>query len=82
MAKQGSVQLQGSTQPSLGWEQVCLAAEECGHLHFDVRSDMWWNSGGFECEDYPPGPVKFRATFLKVCDPALHACAAGCWPTE
>ena len=46
--------------------QVCLAAEECGHLHFDVRQDIWWKDEGFVCESYPPEHVRFRRTFLKV----------------
>ena len=29
--------------------KICLAAERCGNLDFDVRADMWWRSDGFHC---------------------------------
>ena len=30
--------------------KICLAAERCGNLDFDIRADMWWYSGdGFHC---------------------------------
>jgi len=29
--------------------KVCLAAEKCGHMNFDSRSDMWYSSRGFTC---------------------------------
>jgi len=29
--------------------KICLAAERCGNLEFDVRVDMWWRSDGFHC---------------------------------
>lgn len=29
--------------------KVCLAAEKCASLDFDVRADMWWRSDGFRC---------------------------------
>mmetsp|Transcript_16138 Transcript_16138/g.38280 ORF Transcript_16138/g.38280 Transcript_16138/m.38280 type:complete len:347 (+) Transcript_16138:52-1092(+) len=29
--------------------KVCLAAEKCGHLDFNVRSDVWGSSRGFHC---------------------------------
>ena len=46
--------------------QVCLAAEECGHLNFDSRVDMWWNSDSFHCGSGPRGSVHFHDIFLKV----------------
>lgn len=46
--------------------QVCLAAEECGHLNFDSRVDMWWNSDSFHCGSGPRGTVHFHDIFLKV----------------
>jgi vacuole membrane protein 1 len=30
--------------------KVCLAAEKCGNLDFDVRADMWWRSDTFHCQ--------------------------------
>jgi hypothetical protein len=47
--------------------QVCLAAEECGHLDFDSRVDMWWNSESFHCGSGPRGTVHFHDIFIKVC---------------
>eukprot|EP00873_Tetraselmis_striata_P025830 jgi/Tetstr1/446094/TSEL_033694.t1 len=29
--------------------KVCLAAEKCGHMNFDSRSDKWYSSRGFTC---------------------------------
>jgi membrane protein YqaA with SNARE-associated domain len=29
--------------------KVCLAAEKCNSLDFDVRVDTWWKSEGFHC---------------------------------
>ena len=46
--------------------QVCLAAEECGHLNFDSRTDMWWNGDAFHCGTGPRGVVHFHDIFLKV----------------
>ena len=48
-------------------EQVCLAAEKCGHMNFDARSDTWWSSRGFHCLD-PEGadPADFYSIFKKV----------------
>jgi len=31
--------------------KVCLAAEKCSSLDFDVRVDTWWRSDGFHCSD-------------------------------
>lgn len=47
--------------------QVCLAAEECGHLNFDSRTDMWWNGDAFHCGSGPRGAVPFHDIFFKVC---------------
>ncbi|KAK9815151.1 hypothetical protein WJX73_008909 [Symbiochloris irregularis] len=47
--------------------KVCLAAEQCGHLHFDVRQDIWWNPEGFYCNSFASGgDVGLRQIFLKV----------------
>ena len=46
--------------------QVCLAAEECGHLDFDTRADTWWNRDAFHCGGAPAAPVHFYDIFLKV----------------
>lgn len=50
-----------------GWAgQVCLAAEECGHLNFDSRTDMWWNGDAFHCGSGPRGIVHFHDIIFKV----------------
>ena len=54
------------TRPEVFCLQVCLAAEKCGHLDFDIRSDMWWRSQGFHCGDTPAGGVSFADIFWKV----------------
>lgn len=41
-------------KPPFSW-QVCLAAERCGNLDFDVRADIWWRSDGFHCARPAPG---------------------------
>lgn len=46
--------------------KVCLAAEQCGHLDFDIRQDMWWNPEGFYCGSAPAADVNFRQLYLKV----------------
>ena len=51
---------------TLSFLQVCLAAEECGHLDFDTRADTWWSSEGFHCGPKAPGHVPFRLLMLKV----------------
>ena len=60
--------------------QVCLAAEQCGHLDFDIRQDMWWDPEGFYCGNLASGQVRFRDIFLKVCGrvslPAAESCPA------
>ena len=56
---------------------MCLAAEKCGHLDFDVRSDMWWRSQGFHCGDTPAGEVSFADIFWKV--PTPHGRADPDW---
>jgi hypothetical protein len=58
--------------------QVCLAAEECGHLNFDSRVDMWWNSDSFHCGSGPRGTVHFHDIFLKVCPPSPTAAKILC----
>ena len=54
------------TRVGRGWMQVCLAAEKCGHLDFDIRRDMWWRAQGFHCGDTPAGEVSFADVFWKV----------------
>jgi hypothetical protein len=34
--------------------KVCLAAEKCNSLDFDVRVDTWWRSDGFHCSNTGP----------------------------
>ena len=46
--------------------QVCLAAEECGHLNFSIHHDTWWNSDGFHCGERASGHVPFWSLLLKV----------------
>lgn len=46
--------------------QVCLAAETCGHLKFNARTDMWYSSEPFHCGDEPPGEVSYMDIFKKV----------------
>lgn len=62
------------------FRQVCLAAEQCGHLDFDIRQDMWWNPEGFYCGSAPAADVNFRQLYLKVSPgsslPSNHSC--GC----
>ena len=49
--------------------QVCLAAEKCGHMNFDARSDMWWSSHGFHCLDATGADSpEFINIFMKVCE--------------
>ncbi|KAL4513802.1 hypothetical protein Ndes2526A_g03517 [Nannochloris sp. 'desiccata'] len=35
--------------------KVCLAAEKCNSLDFDVRVDTWWRSDGFHCSNNDAG---------------------------
>ena len=56
---------------------MCLAAEKCGHLHFDIRRDMWWRAQGFHCGDTLAGEVSFADIFWKVnamSDLCEHTC--------
>lgn len=46
--------------------KICLAAERCGHVDFDVRVDMWWRSDSFHCM-----PSKGEADFWQVFVQAL-----------
>lgn len=43
--------------------KLCLAAERCGHVDFDVRVDMWWRNDSFHCEP-SAGDVGFWQVFL------------------
>lgn len=46
--------------------QVCLAAEKCGHVQFNVRKDVWYSSDSFHCGDQVPGDASFWDIFNKV----------------
>jgi len=47
--------------------KVCLAAEKCGNMNFDSRSDKWWSSRGFHClEGTDAEPPEFFNIFKKV----------------
>ena len=46
--------------------QVCLAAETCGHVDFNIRGDVWYSSEPFHCGDVPPGHVTYWQIFCKV----------------
>lgn len=54
--------------------KVCLAAERCGDLEFDVRGDTWWRSEGFHCRNpsgsldsfMDSGKASFFSILLKV----------------
>lgn len=54
--------------------KVCLAAEKCGSLDFDVRVDMWWRAEGFHCgtnNHSDAAPVSFLPILLKVLPTAM-----------
>ena len=61
--------------------QVCLAAEECGHLNFDSRTDMWWDRDAFHCGSGPRGVVHFHDIILKVHSQPfpMHIFRVGLW---
>ena len=46
--------------------QVCLAAETCGHVDFNIRGDVWYSSEPFHCGDTPPGHVTYWQILHKV----------------
>lgn len=46
--------------------KVCLAAEKCGHVDFNVRQDVWYSSDPFHCGDAPPRDVTFGDIFSTV----------------
>ena len=46
--------------------QVCLAAETCKHVSFDVRHDAWWSSQGFQCGSHPPQELHYWNIVVKV----------------
>lgn len=52
--------------------QICLAAEKCGSLGFDVRSDMWNSSEGFLCDVNQSGQVTYWSLLKKVQSTSLH----------
>lgn len=49
--------------------QVCLAAEKCGNLDFDVRNDMWNSSEGLYCNTSLPKVITFWDILRKVLPP-------------
>ena len=46
--------------------QVCLAAEKCGNLDFDVRNDMWNSSEGLFCNSSAQQNIAFWDILRKV----------------
>jgi membrane protein YqaA with SNARE-associated domain len=46
--------------------KVCLAAETCGHVDFNIRGDVWYSSEPFHCGDVPLGQVTYWQIFCKV----------------
>ena len=58
--------------------QICLAAEKCGSLGFDVRSDMWNSSEGFLCDVNQSGQVTYWSLLKKVQHTWLHIQIAPC----
>jgi len=48
------------------WLQVCLAAETCGHLQFNIKGDVWYSSEPFHCGDLPSGSVTYWELLRKV----------------
>ena len=46
--------------------QVCLAAEKCGNLDFDVRNDMWNSSEGLYCNSSAQRSIAFWDILRKV----------------
>jgi len=51
--------------------QVCLAAEKCGNLDFDVRNDMWNSSEGLFCNTSGHRTITFWDILTKVSRPQL-----------
>ena len=49
-----------------GAMQVCLAAEKCGNLDFDVRNDMWNSSEGLFCNTSVLRSITFWDILTKV----------------
>ena len=46
--------------------QVCLAAETCKHVGFDVRQDTWWSSMGFQCGNHTQTNLHYWNIVAKV----------------
>lgn len=46
--------------------QICLAAEKCGSLAFDVHKDVWYSSEGFLCDVTQTGHVTYWSLLKKV----------------
>ncbi len=46
--------------------QVCLAAETCGHVHFNTRRDTWYSAEPFHCGGIESGEVSYWQIFQKV----------------
>ena len=71
------------TTPELAWKgvmQVCLAAEKCGNLDFDVRNDMWYSSEGLFCNTSLHKTITFWDILRKVCILPAEACSSSRQP--
>ncbi|KAL3138829.1 hypothetical protein ABBQ32_005664 [Trebouxia sp. C0010 RCD-2024] len=51
--------------------KVCLAAEKCGNLDFDVRNDMWNSSEGLYCNTPLQKAITFWDILRKVSSSAM-----------
>lgn len=52
--------------------KLCLAAEKCDSLHFDVRKDIWWRTDAFHCTGTVlNGTVSFLNLYRKVLPTAI-----------
>lgn len=51
--------------------KVCLAAEKCGNLDFDVRNDMWNSSEGLFCNTSVHRNITFWDILTKVSSSAI-----------
>ena len=60
--------------------QVCLAAEKCGNLDFDVRNDMWNSSEGLYCNTTVHKAITFWDIWRKVCTSLREACSSSRQP--
>lgn len=51
--------------------KVCLAAERCGRIDFDVRQDTWWSYEGFHCTVDDTSTVSFWDIYANVVGTAV-----------